>query len=76
MNKEVEYNPSGLLDAVIAKHGLKNDAALSRLLKITPSLISKVRNKKIPVGPSMILAIHENFGLPASVIRRYIGSVV
>lgn len=73
MNKEVEYNPSGLLDAVISKHGLKNDAALSRMFEIAPPLVSKVRNKRMPVGSTLILKCIEIGGMTAPEVRAYIG---
>jgi len=35
-----EYNPNRLLDSLIERFHLKNDAALSRALEVTPPVIS------------------------------------
>lgn len=58
-----------LLDTLIANQNLRNDADLARKLEMAPPQISKVRNRIIPVGPEMILRIHEKFGIPVVVIR-------
>ena len=48
-----------LLDAVMAKLDLKNDAALSRALEVAPPVISKIRHGRLPVGPSLLIRMHE-----------------
>lgn len=64
---------SGLLfDNLIRMNKLKNDAALARLLKVAPPVVSKIRHGKLPVGPSMILYIHEHMNLPVWNIRQMI----
>lgn len=55
-------NASGnnkLLNAVIAKLGLKNDAALSRALEVAPPVISKIRHGRLPIGASLLIRAHE-----------------
>ncbi len=44
------YNPNHLLDILLGKMQLKNDAALSRLLEVAPPVISKIRHHRLPVG--------------------------
>lgn len=58
-----------LLDHVIKNQGLKNDAALSRLLEVAPPVISKLRSGVLTLGSTMILAIHESTGIKVSEIR-------
>ena len=48
-----------LLDAVMAKLDLKNDAALSRALEVAPPVISKIRHGRLPVGASLLIRMHE-----------------
>lgn len=48
-----------LLDAVMAKLGLKNDAALSRVLEVAPPVISKIRHGRLPVGATLLIRMHE-----------------
>jgi hypothetical protein len=53
------YNPNRLLDAIITKLELKNDAALSRVLEVAPPVISKIRHHTLPVGASILIRMHE-----------------
>ena len=53
------YNPAKVLDAIIAKLKLKNDAALSRVLEVAPPVISKIRHKSLPIGATILLRMHE-----------------
>ena len=48
-----------LLDAVMAKLGLKNDAALSRALEVAPPVISKIRHGRLAVGATILIRMHE-----------------
>lgn len=59
------YNPDKLLDAIIAKLKLKNDAALSRALKVAPPVISKIRHRTLPIGATILLRMHDvsNFSI-------------
>ena len=52
-------NPNILLDALIERLALKNDAALSRLLEVAPPVISKLRHGALPIGPTMLIRMHE-----------------
>lgn len=56
---EPGYDPNRLLDAVLSKLHLKNDAAMARALGVTPPVLSKVRHRRLPVGAGLILQIHE-----------------
>jgi hypothetical protein len=53
------YNPDNVLDAIIAKLHLKNDAALSRALEVAPPVISKIRHRTLPIGATILLRMHE-----------------
>jgi hypothetical protein len=53
------YNPNRLLDAIITKLELKNDAALSRVLEVAPPVISKIRHHTLPVGATILIRMHE-----------------
>jgi hypothetical protein len=54
-----QYDPNRVLDAIIAKIGLKNDAALSRALEVAPPVISKIRHSTLPIGATILLRMHE-----------------
>ncbi len=53
------YDPNRVLDAIIAKLRLKNDAALSQVLEVAPPVISKIRHNTLPIGATILLRMHE-----------------
>lgn len=59
--KAADANP--LLDTIIDNLGLKNDAALSRILEVAPPVISKIRHRKLHIGASMLIRMHEETNL-------------
>ncbi len=71
--EDFNYDPSNLLDALIKHMGIKNDAALSRRLEVAPPVISKIRHKILPVGPNLLIRMHEESGLSIREIRALMG---
>ncbi len=64
MNRARELEPSSfvpnkLLDTLIDKMNLKNDAELCRMLEVQPPIISKIRHRKLTVGATILLRMHE-----------------
>lgn len=57
------YNPNALIDTIIEVMSLRNDAALARKLEIPPPVISKLRNKRIPIGAAFLITAHEASGI-------------
>ncbi len=53
------YDPNRVLDAVMNRLRLKNDAALSRVLEVAPPVISKIRHNTLPIGATILLRMHE-----------------
>lgn len=60
-----------LLDRLNRDFG--NDADVSRAIKVSQIVISKIRNQRMPLGETVILRIHEAFGIPVSEIRQLSG---
>ena len=67
------YDPNNLLDAIIENLGLKNDAALSRALEVAPPVISKIRHRRLPVGASLLIRMHEVSELSITELRALMG---
>jgi len=67
------YNPNHLLDILIEKLNLKNDAALSRALEVAPPVISKIRHRRLPVGASMLIRMHEVSTMSVRELRDLMG---
>jgi hypothetical protein len=67
------YNPNHLLDILLGKMQLKNDAALSRMLEVAPPVISKIRHHRLPVGASLLIRMHEVTGMSIRELRDLMG---
>jgi hypothetical protein len=67
------YDPDNLLDKLIEKLSLKNDAALSRALEVAPPVISKIRHRRLPVGASLLIRMHEVSALPVRELMDLMG---
>lgn len=67
------YNPNHLLDILLGKMQLKNDAALARMLEVAPPIISKVRHHRLPIGASLLIRMHEVTGLTIRDLRDLMG---
>ena len=68
------HTPHKLLDTIIARFGVKNDAALSRALDLAPPVISKIRARTLPVGATLIIRIHEAFGMSIKEIKALVAA--
>jgi hypothetical protein len=68
-----QYDPNRVLDAIIERTGLKNDAALSRALEVAPPVISKIRHRRLPVGASMLIRMHEVSNMDIRELRELMG---
>lgn len=65
--------PHKLLDTMIAELGLKNDAALCRLLQLDKGQISKLRNGRLRVNATHVLHIHDVTGWEIKRIKQLAG---
>lgn len=67
------YNPSHLIDSVKQGLRLDSDRALCEALRISPPSLSKIRNKQIPVGGSVLIKMHEKTGISIRKLRALMG---
>lgn len=72
-SQQFQYDPNNLLESLIEKLNLKNDAALSRALEVAPPLISKIRHRRLPVGASLLIRMHEVSDLSIKDLRHLMG---
>src|ERR1700710_480769 len=73
LTSQVTYNPDNLLASLIERLNLKNDAALSRALEVAPPVISKIRHRRLPVGASMLIRMHEVSNMSVRELRDLMG---
>ncbi len=58
-----------LFEHIKKTYGIQSDAELSRQLKVSPPIISRIRNGKSTVSAETILRIHEAFEMPIKDIK-------
>lgn len=73
LEDQTTYDPNRLLDALIEKFHLKNDAELSRLLTCDPPQISAIRRRRLPIGATLLISMHETSGLTIAELRALMG---
>lgn len=67
------YAPGALFDELIARNGLKTDAALARMLMIPPPVISKVRHGRLPLTNNHLVRIHDVMQISIVELRKMLG---
>lgn len=69
----IAYNPNHLIDTLSANLRIKNDAALCRILEVSPPVISRIRTGSLPVSGSILLRMHDVSGLSLKDLRFLLG---
>lgn len=64
------FIPHKLLDSLIEEMGLKNDAELSRALGVPPPVVSQIRHRKLGVGATMLLRMHEESNVSIATLKE------
>jgi hypothetical protein len=67
-----DFGPKQLFDMVIDRLGLKSDRALTRLIDISPSIISKMRSETTPMSDYVLLCLHEETDIPIRELKSYL----
>lgn len=73
LSDQIKTDSNKLLDFLIKKMKLKNDAQLSRKLSFHPPVISKIRHGRLPIGPVFLLRAHEASDLSVRDLKRLAG---
>ncbi len=67
------YSPDTLIDRLCAAVGARSYSALGRAIDISPSVLSKVRHRRLAVSSEILLRMHESTGIPIRELRRWMG---
>ena len=67
------YDPNRLLDHLVDRLDMKNDAALARMLDVAPPVISKIRHYRLAVGASLLIRMHEVSDIAIGDLRILMG---
>ncbi len=68
------FVPNKLLDTLIERMQLKNDAELSRRLGVPPPVISQMRHRKLAVGATMLLRMHEESNISIADLKELLAT--
>lgn len=68
-----DYDPNRLLDTLTQRLGVSSDKALSQKLNMNKSLVAGIRQKRLPVGASMMMGIHEATGISLNELKHILG---
>lgn len=69
----LQYDPNHLLDVLLARLELKNDAALSRVLDVARPVLFSIRQRSLGVGAWLLLRMAEVSHLSVADLRTLMG---
>lgn len=67
------YDPEQLLDCLLDKMHLREDAELAKKLKMDKRLLSKIRERRLQISGSMLMLMQEATGITIAELRRILG---
>ncbi len=67
------YDPNALLDWFADRMKLKTDAAMAYELEVLPPVISKIRHRRVPIGPTMLIVMHDLADMRVRELRKIMG---
>lgn len=67
------YDPNQLLDALLVRLNLKNDAALSRALDVARPVLTSIRQRTLGIGAWLLVRMGEISDLSIADLRRLMG---
>ncbi len=69
----VSYAPEHFIDGLIRRLGVRSYAALGRVIGLSPSVISKVRHRRLIISSKILIKVHEATDIPIRELRRMMG---
>ncbi len=67
------YTPELFIDGLMRRLGTNTRSALAREVGISPSIVSKIRNRRLAISSEILLQVHESTGIPIRELRRMMG---
>ncbi len=68
-----QYDPEALFARLCIRLGVKSYSALGLKIGLSPSAVSKVRNRKVVISSEILLKIHDATDIPLRELRRWMG---
>jgi transcriptional regulator with XRE-family HTH domain len=71
----LHYTPEAFLDRLCEKLGARSLSALGRVVGLSPSVLSKVRRRRLAISSEILLKIHDATDIPVRELRRWMGDM-
>ncbi len=71
--QQLNYAPESFVDGLIRRLGVRSYAALARVVGLSPSVISKVRHRRLVISSKILVQVHEATDIPIRELRRMMG---
>jgi lambda repressor-like predicted transcriptional regulator len=68
-----EYRPELLIHTLMARLQARSLSSLSRKIDVSPSVLSKVMRRELPISSRILIKIHDSTGLPIRQLRTWMG---
>lgn len=68
-----QYLPEVLFERLCTRLGVRSYSALGRAIGLSPSVVSKVRNRRLAISSEILLKIHDATDIPLRELRRWMG---
>ena len=73
MNTNTNYTPELFIDGLMRRLGARTRSSLARAVGISPSIVSKIWHRRLPVSSEILLQVHDATGIPIRELRRMMG---
>lgn len=68
-----DYNPEMLLNSLMDRMHLKEDAELAKRLRMDKRLLGQIRERRLQISGSMLMQMQEASGITIAELRRLLG---
>jgi len=68
-----DYDPGLLLNAIMDRMRLSEDAELAKRLRMNRRLLGKIRERRLQISGSMLMQMQEATGITIAELRRILG---
>jgi hypothetical protein len=68
-----DYDPELLLDSLLARMHLTEDAELAKRLRMDKRLLGQIRERRLQISGSMLMLMQEASGITIAELRRILG---
>jgi DNA-binding transcriptional regulator YdaS (Cro superfamily) len=69
------YTPEAFLERLCERLGARSLSALGRVVGLSPSVLSKVRRRRLAISSEILLKIHDATDIPVRELRRWMGDM-